>query len=330
MDVLVKFLLLRVDKKTKSYSIHPTLRQRIREPLIQGEKIIDESCREYAKTACAVVSRALKVYKDAPEWSPKRWLSDRIALPHVVACSQWAPILSRDDAEWTLMGNVCRRQGLLEVAENFFKISETMKSTLWSDTLISYVSLQPVQLLMDLRSVEQSRGPNHILTLEVISSLACMYQLHGKHDQAEAFLRRLAMARRLVFGRSHLLTLEPSERLGLVLQQQGKFEQAESQYKDLYNVTHSTLGDSHPRTLKLLGLLSVLKTQKGEFREAEKMYEDVIPRIIEALGRDDNDVREMKKNQNINQKLLEESGGSEPQGITSTMGLITAGVEDQK
>ena len=318
LSTMSLFNLIRWNKFTNSYSLSPLIRDWIK---TKAER--DKSRDRSAQAACAVVSSALSqrspTRPTSPEntqCTPAEFFFERKTLPYIVACYRYTEFLDKDDIDWLIMGNACRRQGLFDEASGFYQFGGAMRL---DDLKIPIPLLEPLDaielfdpadLLDDLRCAERIHGPNHLFTLELSHHLSEVYQKNGHHSEAEAFIRRTWVARDRILGPCHPLVIEPAEILGRLLLDQGDYEQADHLYQASYSTVTETLGRDHPSSLRLLEEIAVLRASERRYEEADKIYNQLLPRMVTRLGPEDLVLLRAKKNWALCKKLWEESHDS--------------------
>ncbi|MDE5454134.1 tetratricopeptide repeat protein [Bradyrhizobium sp. CSA112] len=149
--------------------------------------------------------------------------------------------------------------------------------------------LLPAQQALRLaRKVFGNRDPR---TLAILVSLAQLYQLGGRSDEAEPLFREAAshfqeamQARRKKLGPRHPQTLISIVGLAQVYQAWSHYSEAEPLFKEALQTGRETLGQRHPQTLISIDGLAQVYRSLSRYDEAEPLYREALKTRREMLG----------------------------------------------
>ncbi|XXH01286.1 hypothetical protein Hte_007641 [Hypoxylon texense] len=285
LTTLKKYSLIRYDSETQTVALGFSMSEWLRE----SKKITSNDYRLQARLACSSVSSYLKsvtMNANSIAYTAKKYRLEEQLLPYVERCVNYIQVLSRDEADWGTLGDICRRQGQHNLAKQYYEIA-------CSDH--QQIPLRAEILLQDMHDLESCLGPTHIRTIGCAVLLASRYQEEGQHAKAEIIWRRANSSQSKTLGIFHPLTLSTAERLAITLQQLGKYSQAKATYSSICNAMARVFGDDHPDCLRLMANIAVLYTLERRFDEAEKEYRKVLGNMEKKLGRNHDDVKKIQK-----------------------------------
>jgi len=127
-------------------------------------------------------------------------------------------------------------------------------------------------------------GDRHIETLTSMSKLGELYQLQGRHKEAELLFKDCLEIQRAVLGERHPDTLASMNNLAVLYDNLGRYDEAEPLYKDCLEMERAVLGERHPDTLASMNNLAVLYDNLGRYDEAEPLYKDCLEMERAVLG----------------------------------------------
>eukprot|EP00597_Dinobryon_sp_UTEXLB2267_P017600 CAMPEP_0201112600 /NCGR_PEP_ID=MMETSP0812-20130820/77351_1 /ASSEMBLY_ACC=CAM_ASM_000668 /TAXON_ID=98059 /ORGANISM="Dinobryon sp., Strain UTEXLB2267" /LENGTH=542 /DNA_ID=CAMNT_0047375985 /DNA_START=92 /DNA_END=1721 /DNA_ORIENTATION=+ len=127
-------------------------------------------------------------------------------------------------------------------------------------------------------------GDRHIETLTSMSKLGELYQLQGRHKEAELLFKDCLEIQRAVLGERHLSTLTSMSNLASLYKNQGRYDKAEPLYKDCLEMVRAVLGERHPDTLRSINNLASLYKNQGRYVKAEPLYKDCLEMARAVLG----------------------------------------------
>ncbi|KAI0098132.1 hypothetical protein GGR51DRAFT_577225 [Nemania sp. FL0031] len=242
-----------------------------------------------ARMSCvSVVSylTAMLAGVDPATYTPKQFRLEEQLLPYIERCVDYIQVLSAKDADWEVLGNVCRMQGRHDLAKQYYEIAANSNK------------LNPLRaevLLGDMHQIERALGPAHTRTLGSAVLLASQLGKEGKHAKAEIIWRRVYSSQSKIHGDFHLPTLKTGLRLARIMRQQGKYGQAKALYSSTCNATARLMGEGHPDTLELMVEVAVLCTLERRFDEADQEYRKVLGKMEIKLGKSHKDVDKVRK-----------------------------------
>ena len=142
-----------------------------------------------------------------------------------------------------------------------------------------------------LRLARQEFGNRAPQTLAILISLAQLYQLGGRSDEAEPLFREAAshfqeamQASRKKLGPRHPQTLISIIGLAKVYQAWSHYSDAEPLFREALQTSRETLGPRHPQTLISIDDLAQVYKALGRYDEAEPLYREALKTRREMLG----------------------------------------------
>ncbi len=119
-------------------------------------------------------------------------------------------------------------------------------------------------------------GENHKDTLDSLTSLAVVYRLEQKLDEAERLYNRILAVQRATLGENNQATLLTMGNLAVVYSRQGKFSQASALGERVLVKQRKLLGPESLDTLRTMNNLAVDANKLGNFALAEKLYLEIL------------------------------------------------------
>ncbi|KAH7134377.1 P-loop containing nucleoside triphosphate hydrolase protein [Dactylonectria macrodidyma] len=194
---------------------------------------------------------------------PDYWLTQRRLLLHADICaSHMLRLVERVDEKdsWT-----CFKFGCLYADQGRHKAAEAM-------------------LDRALQGYEEILGPGHIVTLDIVNSLAILCAGQGRYGEAEAMYDRALQGYEKVLGPDHHSTLNVINNSGNLYARQGRYEEADAMYNRAFQGFEKTLGPEHRKTLDIVHNVGALYWMGGRYAEAELMYDRALRGKEKALG----------------------------------------------
>jgi serine/threonine protein kinase/uncharacterized protein HemY len=105
--------------------------------------------------------------------------------------------------------------------------------------------------------------------LEIMNSLAYIYDRQGKYLQTEQLLLKSIEIERRLLGEKHPDTLGSINNLGLLYRHEGKFALAEPLLARVVELRRKTQGEDNPETLICMNNLGSLYRDEGKYEQAE-------------------------------------------------------------
>jgi tetratricopeptide (TPR) repeat protein len=140
--------------------------------------------------------------------------------------------------------------------------------------------------ILALQGCEEALGPDHMLTLDTVSSLGSLYSEQGKLAEAEKMYNRALQGKEKALGPNHKLMFNTINNLGGLYSDQGKLAEAEKMYNRALQGKEEALGLDHISTLNTVNNLGLLYANQGKLDEAEKMLIRALRGCEETLGPD--------------------------------------------
>ncbi|TGJ80012.1 hypothetical protein E0Z10_g8754 [Xylaria hypoxylon] len=197
------------------------------------------------------------------EQSAQWWITQRRLLPHAAkySCDSLDEILDNGTA-WVFskLGDLYFGQVKLKEAEELYQRA--------------------------LRIFEGTLGPNHLIVLGQIYTLACVYTGQGRLDQAELMLQRGLQVAEDTLELGDVCTLIVAHILAALCREKGKLSEAENMAQQLFRGSSAVHGPDHILTLGASHNLGCVSMDQGKFGDAENMYLAALQGAVKALGPD--------------------------------------------
>jgi tetratricopeptide (TPR) repeat protein len=144
-------------------------------------------------------------------------------------------------------------------------IRQTLGNT-YNDLGLYSDAQEQLQRALDLR--RSTHGEVHD-DLDIMNSLAFIYDQQGKYPQTEQLLLKSIEIERRLLGENHPDTLGSINNLGLLYRHEGKFVLAEPLLTKVVELRRKVQGEEHPETLICLNNLGSLYRDEGKYAQAE-------------------------------------------------------------
>jgi tetratricopeptide (TPR) repeat protein len=137
-----------------------------------------------------------------------------------------------------------------------------------------------------LQSCKEILGPEHPLTLAIITDLASTYRNQGRWNEAEELQATELKICSKVLGPEHLDTLISMANLASTYRNQGRWKEAEDLQVQVIETRKRVFGAEHPSTLiSISNLASTYQTQ-GRWKEAEELQATELEICSRVLGKE--------------------------------------------
>lgn len=215
--------------------------------------------RDNEMSKLAIICVALHVLRDIER---RYWVVQRRLIQHADRCLRVVrdepPIIETN--EWALyrLGIVYKVQGRLSDAEAMFERA--------------------------LRGYEETLGPEHKSTLNIVGNLGLLYVKQGRLSDAESIYERVLQGMENGLGRGDTSTLNTVHNLGILYELQGQLSDAEATYERAFRGFEKALGPEHTSTLNTVHNLGILYKHQGRLRDTEAIYKRVLRCYEKALG----------------------------------------------
>ncbi len=123
-----------------------------------------------------------------------------------------------------------------------------------------------------------------------ISSLAYLYYLQGRYNQAEPLFRQALELSKRLLGENHPDVAANLDNLAELYESQGRYDQAEPLLLQALELRKRLLGEEHPDVATSLNNLAVLYGSQGRYDQAEPLYLQALELRKRLLGEDHPDV----------------------------------------
>jgi CHAT domain-containing protein/Tfp pilus assembly protein PilF len=142
-----------------------------------------------------------------------------------------------------------------------------------------------------LRLARQTFGNRDPKTLAILVSLAQLYQLSGRSEEAEPLVREAVLlfqeamqANRRTLGPRHQQTLMTIVGLAQLYQTLSRHGDAEPLFREALQTSRETLGPRHPQTLISIDGLAQVYQALSRYDEAEPLFRESLEARREMLG----------------------------------------------
>jgi tetratricopeptide (TPR) repeat protein len=290
---LLRYSLIRRNRETRSYVVHPLLQEVIR------EELSDEERATWAEQAIRAVSASFPSPKILENWPA----CDRL-LPHALACNQLINSFGLDSSWASALlnqaGSYIYGLGEYEEAEPLYKRAlEIREKTLGEEHTNTVGSLNNLAglyyaqgrysdaealLHRALKILDRTKGAHHLETAVALNNLAGLYCAQRRYDDAEPLLERALAVRKEKLGPDHTDTANSLNSLGLLYSAKGRYSEAEQVLQLAINSYRTVLGPEHPDTGNSLGSLAELYYRQKQYEKAEPLYRNALAISEKALG----------------------------------------------
>ena len=249
--VLLSFSLMKRDKSSEMFSIHPLVHCWSREQISKSEQ---QKMYEMGSIilCCAITQRS----------SSYDYGLRRLIFPHIKANESYGSQMGLTkkyyDDKWS----------------NFMSVFQEMKDWKHAEQL-------GVQIL-DMR--KELLGADNPDTLTSMEKLAITYLGQGKWNEAEKLMVQVLKMRKELLGAEHLDTLTSMGNLASTYSSQGKWNEAEQLDVQELDMRKKVLGVDHPDTLRSMGNLASSYSSQGKWNEAEQLEVQVLDMRKKLLG----------------------------------------------
>jgi tetratricopeptide (TPR) repeat protein len=135
----------------------------------------------------------------------------------------------------------------------------------------------------ELDESEKKWGPDHPKTAANLITLAELYFLWQRYEDAEPLFRRALVIREKAQGQETIIHI--LMRLARIYNEENKPELVEPLYRRVLEIKEQTLGKDHPSIAESLHLLAERCESRGEYGEAEALYLRALEIDEQALGK---------------------------------------------
>jgi tetratricopeptide (TPR) repeat protein len=268
-----------------------------------------------AERAFKVLALAIK----SPEIAPSDLIGLAQFLPHLKSCLESIDMVhgdKRSDVEWSVLGDVCRYQGLHETAKKFYKFSlervETPPNP--DDDLSTSSRVEAAKLRMTLGFIyiqqkrlnkaekEYKKAMHHIreakpdnsnddtkvanLELLIIASLASLYKSLNRFEEAEVRYYSILPRFEKVWGSEDIRTLLLLEQFASCLLSDGNHKEAEALYRRLLVSYIKVFGRDYPSVAKIQQKLAKTLQLEGRYARAEGFLQQALTATEKRLGKE--------------------------------------------
>ncbi|KAL3462770.1 hypothetical protein BJX64DRAFT_287980 [Aspergillus heterothallicus] len=182
-------------------------------------------------------------------------------------------------------------QGRSETAEKLeSRVAETSRHKLGKDhpvTLMSEVRLAQIyidqgryddcaNMAPEAERMKAVFGPEHLLTLWIMSLEADTAHEIFSRDRAERIEAEVLRIRKRLFGEEHPDTLKSMHRLAIFRDAQGREDEAEALATHVLSVRRRILGQNHPDTVLGMAYLAAFYRYKKQYAKAEQFSTRVV------------------------------------------------------
>ncbi len=156
---------------------------------------------------------------------------------------------------------------------------------------------EEAELLLDgsVNATEVARhDDDSSASMYTMFTLAELYFLQERYDEAEQLIVPVLETRRAVFGEEHWRTLSAITMLAKLYAAQGRYDEAEERLIRARETSRRVLGKEHPLMLDALNALAVVRSKQKHHDEAENLFAEALKGRKLKLGDDHPDTLESK------------------------------------
>lgn len=133
---------------------------------------------------------------------------------------------------------------------------------------------ESLEILERYRAIADSAfGPDHRLSMRMLSSIAGVHRRRGNLAEAERAWTLALESQRRVLGPDHEDSIRTLNNIGIVYAMQGRLDLAESNWREVIERRRVALGEDHPDYLGSFANLGTLLQDQGRFEEARPLLE---------------------------------------------------------
>ncbi len=298
MKELLKFSLIRRNRKSKTLTIHR---------LVQA--ILKDSMDQYAQRQCAerVVKAVNSVFPDV-EFSTWSLCQRYLAQAQVCAAliKQWGMKFAEAARLLDRIGHYLYQRASYTEAESLYQQAleireqilgpehpdvatslSNLASLCWDQS--RYTEAEPL-FLRALSIREQALGRDHPDVATSLHALALLYKAQDRYTQAVPLFLRALSVRERALGPEHPDVASTLNDLAMLYYNEDEYKQAEPLFIRALSIRERVLGLEHPDVANSLNYLAGLHVARGQHAEAEPLFIRALSIREQALGPEHPDV----------------------------------------
>lgn len=250
IQVLRSFSLIKRDPEAQLMHLHRLVQ------IVLKESLDEDTRRQWAERAIRMVNTAL------PDASFDVWSRYELCLPHVQVCAE-----SINEYQFTFpeVIRLLHQAGCYQYARGQYAQAEQL-------------------LAQSLSICEQTFGPEHMDTANILTDQAELFFSQGKYKEAEGLYQRALAIHEQVSGHLDARTATDLNDLAILYAYQGKYEQAEPFLLQAQAIREHVLGPTHLDVTEGLNNLAWIYHKQGKYEQAEAFYKRTLTICEKSLG----------------------------------------------
>ena len=293
ISVLLSFSLMKRDKSSKSFSVHPMVHYWSRERISRSER------QKMCDLGSAILSCSISW-----RFGTQNYKLRRVIFPHIKANMlyerQIGLVRQYYDDKWMNFALVLGENGDFNNTEELkVQVMDMRKKVLGAEhphTLSSMGNLASTYLnqgrwneaeklfFQVIDMTKKLLGAEHPDTLTSMGNLAKTYWHQGRWNEAENLFVQVIEMGKKPFGAEHPDTLTNMANLANTYLNQGRWNEAEKLFVQIMDMRKKLLGAEHPQTLTSMANLASTYRAQGRWNEAEKLFVQVMDMRNKLLG----------------------------------------------
>jgi tetratricopeptide (TPR) repeat protein len=291
--VLLSFSLMKRDKSSEMWSVHPLVHCWSREQISKSEQ---QRMYEMGSTIlCCAISQKL---------SSHNFKLRGLIFSHIRANelhrSQMGLTKKYYDDEWHNFMFVLGEFGDLKHAEKLgIQMLDMRKKVLGAEHPHTLCGIENLAVIysrqgkwneaeqLELQVLDMRKklfGTEHPDTIISMGNLAYTYLNQGKWDEAEQLDVQVLEMRKKLFGAEHPVTLLSMANISRRYIHQGNFSGAEQLNVQVLDMRKKILGAEHPETIVSMEYLAHIYLSQGKWNEAEQLQDQVLDMRKKLFG----------------------------------------------
>ncbi|KAG6045408.1 hypothetical protein E4U39_002406 [Claviceps sp. Clav50 group G5] len=275
------------------FVVDKAVRDHVRSTLTDGKR------SAYAWMACSICIDGIRRKEAQSASFQDMYDFGEIMGPHAMACfDDWSSLLDamQDDCEiaWSVLGQVCMKQGALDQAIGCFELSLRQNSNAMDPSERIEITLSLTSLLNKagrpdrsceiLTDVNIASHLDQALQQRVASARAATAASQGDLALAADEYQALKSDQDATLGPTHPFTVSTIQNLATTLEQCGKLEEAQALYRRVYISYQHMYGPRDNMTLEALDDLANICKDTFAIDDAQDLFKQSATSLTRALG----------------------------------------------
>ncbi|KAG6027453.1 hypothetical protein E4U19_001988 [Claviceps sp. Clav32 group G5] len=275
------------------FVVDKAVRDHVRSTLTDGKR------SAYAWMACSICIDGIRRKEAQSASFQDMYDFGEIMGPHAMACfDDWSSVLDamQDDCEiaWSVLGQVCMKQGALDQAIGCFELSLRQNSNAMDPSERIEITLSLASLLNKagrpdrsceiLTDVNIASHLDQALQQRVASARAATAASQGDLALAADEYQALKSDQDATLGPTHPFTVSTIQNLATTLEQRGKLEEAQALYRRVYISYQHMYGPRDNMTLEALDDLANICKDTFAIDDAQDLFKQSATSLTRALG----------------------------------------------